>query len=172
MSSIWDGVRSFVDIAKHEIRTTANCEEYFFFQGVSCFMRTCNNMETDCVIDEEGKQFRLTVENHRPHRLEITANTTPANNHLKFIRIDRASWSSGIARWKTDVTVETAFVPDGPFASHEENVHTEECIVRSNETDENSEKIITSLEAEAINPDSLALEDYFDDEKSILVDLI
>ena len=153
-----------IETAIAKLKTTAKCEDYILWRGISVFVNTSAEEWTDCRIADSGK-YRIVVKNHRPHRVYISTESTTGAQKLLFNSVDRDRWTVS-----TEVEPrhdEVAFELSNSASATD---FVEEVLANVDPID--SEEIQTTINRKIIDPETLRIARNDTDSTQIIVDLV
>lgn len=147
-----------------ELKTTAKCEDYILWRGISVFVYTSPGGWTDCRIDESA-QYHIVVKNHRPHRVHISSESMNGVGNLLFRNVDGN-------RWKISDEVEPRH-DEEVFDLHNSASVTDFVVEISADVDSvDSDEIRTTVDRKIIDPETLRIARNDTDSTQIVVDLV
>ncbi|WP_423746631.1 hypothetical protein V5735_19085 [Haladaptatus sp. SPP-AMP-3] len=154
-------IGSLIDKAIHKAQTTADCEAYCFWDGVSVFVRTLNEADTvRCAVTSE-LTCQAVVENHRPHRIYISLTSTPNDHQLEFGHMREMQWA--VAE-EIEPHIETTRYTSEFTAIYDEQLHRN--------GDASIETITTDIERKVVDPENLQLEENDRKQETIQLTLL
>ena len=153
-----------IEAAIAKSKTTAKCEDYILWRGVSVFVATTSGKQTDCAIADSG-QYRIVVKNHRPHRIQISCESTVGTDNLLFNNVDGD-------RWTISAEVDPRHDDDAFDLSNSASVTDFLENISANIDPVGSEEIQTTVNRTILDPETLRITRDDTDATQIVVDLV